>query len=100
VNRTLGDLIPRGSDMIPKKVYELCQSGASVSSELAKDPTLSPHEAAKKLFHFDSGDLEVSKKVTLGEERDEYLEQARACGNWGTAQPSKLFLRVRYSLQA
>ncbi|KAK5462349.1 hypothetical protein LTR20_006299 [Exophiala xenobiotica] len=80
--------------MIPKKVYELCQSGASVSSELAKDPTLSPHEAAKKLFHVDSGDEKVSKKVTLGEERDEDLEQARACGNWGTAQPSKLFLRI------
>lgn len=68
-----------------------------MTAELAKDPTLSPHEAAKKLFHFDIEDQKVSKKVTLGEERDEDLEQARACGNWGTSQPSKLFLRVRYS---
>lgn len=82
--------------MIPKNVYDLCRSGASVTAELAKDPTLSPHEAAKKLFHYDIEDEKVSKKVTLGEETDEDLEQALACGNWGTSNPTRLFLRVSH----
>jgi hypothetical protein len=85
--------------MIPKKVYDLCRSGASVSAGLAKDPTLSPHEAAKNLFHFDIEDEKVSKKVTLGDETDEDLEQALACGNWGTSNPTRLFLRVSHVLR-
>ncbi|KAK4947649.1 hypothetical protein LTR10_013595 [Elasticomyces elasticus] len=80
--------------MIPKNVLELCQSGVSVSAELAKDPNLSPHEAAKKLFHYDIEDEKVSKKVTLGEETDADLDQALACGNWGTSKPTRLFLRI------
>ena len=85
--------------MIPKNVLELCQSGVSVSAAMAKDPNLSPHEAAKKLFHYDSGDEKVSKKVALGDETDADLDQALACGNWGTSRPTRLFLRVGYVLQ-
>jgi len=80
--------------MIPKNVLELCQSGVSVSAELAKNPTLAPHEVAKKLFHYDSGDEKVSKKVNLGDETDADLDQALACGNWGNSRPTRLFLRV------
>jgi hypothetical protein len=81
--------------MIPKNVYELCQGGQSISSELAKNPTLSPHEAAKKLFGVDADDEIVTKKLELGEEKPSDLEEARKCGNWGTSNPSDLFLRVR-----
>jgi hypothetical protein len=81
--------------MIPKKVYELCQSGQSVSAELAKDPTLSPHEAAKKIFGIGADEEINLKKLDCGEERPSDLEEARKCGNWGSSNPSDLFLRVR-----
>jgi hypothetical protein len=81
--------------MIPKTVYELCHNGQSVSSALAKDPTLSPHDAAKKLFGVDAADEIHTKKLDLGQEEPSDLEEARKCGNWGTSNPSDLFLRVR-----
>jgi hypothetical protein len=81
--------------MIPEKIYDLCQSGLSVSGELAKDPTLSPHQACKKLFHVDIEDEVVTKKVHLSNPQATDLEQAHSCGKWGGATPSELFLRVR-----
>lgn len=81
--------------MIPPNVVELCQNGQSVSSELAKNPSLSPREAAKKLFGVDADD-EISPQeadLVKGESAD--LEEARKCGKWGTSNPSDLFLRVR-----
>ena len=81
--------------MIPKNVYELCQNGQSISSELAKDPSLSPHDAAKRLFGVDADDEIHTKKLELGKEGPNDLEEARRCGNWGTSNPSDLFLRVR-----
>ncbi|KAJ9640714.1 hypothetical protein H2204_003003 [Knufia peltigerae] len=80
--------------MIPKNILRLCQSGVSVSAELAKNPTLSAHEAAEQLFHHDIEDEKVTKKVALDDETEEDLNQALACGRWGTAEPSKLFLRI------
>lgn len=80
--------------MIPKKVYDLCQGGQSISSELAKNPTLSPQEAAKKLFGIGAADEIVNKTLDLGDEKPSDLEEARNCGNWGISTPSDLFLRV------
>lgn len=81
--------------MIPPKVVELCQNGQSVSSELAKNPSLSPHEAAKNLFGVDADDEISLKAADLVREEPADLEEARKCGNWGTSNPSDLFLRVR-----
>lgn len=82
--------------MIPKKVYDLCQSGKSVSAELSTNPTLAPHEACKNLFGVDIEDEVVTKKVDLSHEESDDLEQARRCGKWGNATPSDLFLKVWY----
>ncbi len=81
--------------MIPKNVFELCQNGQSVSSELAADPTLSPQEAAKKLFGVTAANEITTKRLDLGEEKPSDLGEARRCGNWGSSNPSDLFLRVR-----
>lgn len=85
--------------MISDKVYKLCTSTESVSSLLAKDPTLAPGEAWKKLYgHYAAGEKE--SKSTARAHRDgvtpEDLKRAAECGKWGPTQPSELFLRVRF----
>lgn len=86
--------------MIPRNVYELCRGDLSVSSELAKNSTLSPHDACKKLFGVDADDQKVTKKVETSKESPEDLEQAFQCGKWGKTRPSDLFLRVRIQLMS
>lgn len=86
--------------MIPKQVYDLCQSGRSVASELASNPKLAPHEACKKLYGLDIEDQVVTKKLDLSKEEAGDLEQARNCGNWGNSNPSDLFLRVSRTVRA
>jgi len=83
--------------MISDKVYKLCTSKESVSALLAKDPTLAPGEAWKKLYGgYAAGEHE--SKSTAREHRDEItledLQRAFECGNWGPTKPSELFLRV------
>jgi hypothetical protein len=80
--------------MIPQAVYEFCRGDLSVSSELAKNPTLSPHDACKKLFGVDPDDQKVTKKVDTSNEASDDLQQALQCGKWGKTRPSDLFLRV------
>jgi len=80
---------------ISDRVYELCRDKRSVSSRLAQDPSLSPGEAAKALYHPDT--VSVSEG-TPPEKRvpatDEELKRAYECGNWGPSKPSELFLRI------
>ena len=83
--------------MIPKNVYDLCKGDLSVTSELAQNPALAPHEACKKLFGIDTDDEVVTKKLHLSAEGVSDLDQARACGRWGNSNPSDLFLKVRLS---
>jgi hypothetical protein len=85
--------------MISDKVYKLCTSVESVSSLLAKDPTLTPGEAWKKLYgQYEAGGKE--SKSTARAHRDEItpedLKRAAECGKWGPTQPSELFLRVGF----
>lgn len=85
--------------MISDKVYKLCTSPESVSSLLAKDPSLAPGEAWKKLYgHHAAGEKE--SKSTARAHRDEItpedLKRVAECGKWGSTQPSELFLRVRF----
>ncbi|KAI2777086.1 hypothetical protein F4815DRAFT_502595 [Daldinia loculata] len=82
---------------ISEHLYELCLSSESVSSALARDLTLTPGEAWKKLFdcydhdHGSKGDVRDVGKGSLSPEE---LERARACGKWGTKKPSDFFLRI------
>jgi hypothetical protein len=83
--------------MISDKVYKLCTSPESVSSLLAKDPTLAPGDAWKKLYGGHAAG-EKESKATARAHRDQItpddLKRALECGNWGPTQPSELFLRV------
>jgi hypothetical protein len=85
--------------MISDKVYKVCTSPESVSSLLAKDPTLAPGEAWKKLYGQHAAG-EKESKSTARAHRDEItpedLKRAAECGKWGPTQPSELFLRVRF----
>lgn len=83
--------------MISDKVYKLCKSKESVSALLAKDPTMAPGEAWKKLFGGHSAGEKESKSTAIAHHHKitpEDLKRALECGNWGPTQPSELFLRV------
>ncbi|KAL5330027.1 hypothetical protein ACEPPN_003551 [Leptodophora sp. 'Broadleaf-Isolate-01'] len=83
--------------MISEKVYKLCTSKESVSALLAKDPSLTPGEAWKKLFGGDeAGEKESisTAKANRDNHTPEDLKRARECGNWGPTEPSELFLRL------
>ncbi|KAH0829571.1 phospholipase D active site protein motif protein [Fonsecaea pedrosoi] len=84
--------------MIPKGIYDLCQNRESITSQLAQDPSISPHAAAKRLFGVDIDDEVVTRKLDLGKEEPSDLEEARKCGQWGTSNPSDLFLRIYHDV--
>ncbi|KAJ5316621.1 hypothetical protein PENANT_c019G08007 [Penicillium antarcticum] len=86
--------------MVPRKVYELCHQPETVTSELARDPSQCPTKLFHKLFEghhrphvhqhsSDSSSDSASENETLDD-----LQKARACGNFGSAQPSNLFLQI------
>lgn len=85
-------------EAIDDRVLDLCTSTDTVSSLLAKDPTLEPGEAWKKLYAHHVLKPKGAKKVdgagqaTLGPGE---LLKAKKCGNWGPTEPSELFLQVR-----
>jgi hypothetical protein len=83
--------------MISDKVYKLCTSNETVSSILAKDPTIAPGDAWKQLYGAHAAG-EKESKATARSHRDthtpEDLQRALECGNWGPTQPSELFLKV------
>ncbi|OIW31905.1 hypothetical protein CONLIGDRAFT_572063 [Coniochaeta ligniaria NRRL 30616] len=88
-----------GSDPKPisDELYALCTSSESVSSILAKDPTVKPGDAWKKLY---GHELHKSRKRNSlngnakSASDDEILRRTAECGKWGPTQPSELFLRL------
>ncbi|KAK6596158.1 iq calmodulin-binding motif protein [Botrytis cinerea] len=83
--------------MISDKVHKLCTSQETVSSLLAKDPTMAPGDAWKQLY----GGHAAGEKESKNEARrhrdtitPEDLQRALECGNWGPTQPSELFLKM------
>ncbi|KAG4223586.1 hypothetical protein PC116_g27951 [Phytophthora cactorum] len=83
--------------MISEQLYELCLSSESVSSALARDASLTPGEAWKKLFGYhdhDHGSKGDVRNIGKGSLSPKELEKARACGKWGSQKPSDLFLKV------
>lgn len=90
--------------MITWKLYKQCTQSKTVTSELAQDPSQCPLKVFKGLYdsHDDvsCSDENVSReslKVSQFESQDE-LQKAHACGNWGSTEPSKLFLQVSLQL--
>ncbi len=80
--------------MVSHKVYDLCQGNVTVSSELARDPTLPPGSVAKKLYGDDVGGHDEHRSFKRPNATAEDLEKAYQCGKWGSTRPSDLFLRV------
>lgn len=79
---------------IHDKVYAYCTAARSVSSELALDPSKSPKHISEKLY---GGQHPAVVQLPQAHERKpaskEDLQRARASGNWGSAEPSELFLQ-------
>lgn len=91
---------PYQHTMVPPKVYERCHQPATVTSELARDPSQCPTKLFRKLFeghhlpHVHKSRSESSSDSESEDEKLEELQKARACGNFGSAEPSNLFLQV------
>ncbi|KAK3955806.1 D active site-containing protein [Pseudoneurospora amorphoporcata] len=109
---------------ISDRVFDLCNSAETVSSLLAKDPSLSPSDAWNKLFgqhalkkrHSGTEEEEEEEQSISSEEEDngqgstyykspptppysptsaqEHLDRAAKCGKWGGKRPSYLFLQI------
>jgi hypothetical protein len=79
---------------ISEQVYGLCLNPHSVSQALAEDASITPGQAAKKLYHPDSISISEGhvplQRVPASEEE---LERAFQCGKFNS-RPSQLFLRV------
>ncbi|KAI9735541.1 MAG: hypothetical protein M1834_001556 [Cirrosporium novae-zelandiae] len=79
--------------MLSQKVYDLCQTQTSLSSEYAKSPSEAPEKIIKKLY----GDEELhdgEKKFEEQPNDDKELQKAFECGKWGSTRPSDLFLQI------
>ncbi|PVF93099.1 IQ calmodulin-binding motif protein [Serendipita vermifera] len=82
--------------MISDSVYDLCHGSVTVSSELAKDPTLAPGDVYKKLYGKsirNAQSKKPSRQLTDSVSQPE-LKRAEECGHWGPTKPSELFLRM------
>lgn len=84
--------------MLSDTLLELCTLDESVSSTLAADPSLSPHEAWKKLYGHVKTQHVDAERYRIGDRADEEskiaLERAEKCGRWGEERPSELFLKI------
>ncbi|KAJ5152005.1 hypothetical protein N7492_010300 [Penicillium capsulatum] len=93
------------SKMVTWELYKKCKQSKTVTSELAQNPSQCPEKIFKKLYdsHHDvSHPVKADSEESLSEEASQFqqqdeLEKARACGNWGSTEPSKLFLRVYHN---
>jgi phosphatidylserine/phosphatidylglycerophosphate/cardiolipin synthase-like enzyme len=88
----------RRKPQITPKVVELCQSEETVSSVLAKDPSLSPGEVAERIFSKRKTKPSRRADEELGSASAEDLKQAASCGRWGPTQPGELFLRAYHDV--
>ena len=80
--------------MFSEKVHALCGASETVSSVLARDPTLAPGDVVKKFYGLPPQDIEsdAEKKKISSEEA---LQRAFVCGKWGSnAKPTTLFLKA------
>ncbi|KAJ5776625.1 uncharacterized protein N7511_001636 [Penicillium nucicola] len=100
---------PTNPNMLSRKVYELCHQPETVTSELARDPSQCPTKLFHKLFEHlshghkksDSSSDSTSDSVldSVSDAGSDYekldeLEKARACGHFGSVEPSQLFLQI------
>jgi phosphatidylserine/phosphatidylglycerophosphate/cardiolipin synthase-like enzyme len=79
---------------------KLCQAIATVSSEIARNPSLSPGEVTTKIY----GKRETTGRPSRDADDEltptsaDDLKQAFSCGRWGPTQPGELFLRAYHDV--
>jgi hypothetical protein len=76
------------------RVFTACQSKETVSSLLAKDPTLAPGKAVHSLFPGDGKPESTSPVKTPSPATQEELHRVFETGKWGKTRPSDMFLTV------
>ncbi|KAL5117244.1 hypothetical protein ACEQ8H_004803 [Pleosporales sp. CAS-2024a] len=79
---------------ISDKIYGFCTKPVSVTSELAAGVAKDPAHIADKLYrgqHIQVTERKAPHHRKPATEAD--LQRARECGNWGSSQPSELFLQ-------
>lgn len=85
---------------IDDKFHALFTSPESVSTILAKDPSISPGDAWDKLYGHHIKKLSASPHSVdhAGKHppSEDELKKTAECGHWGPTQPSQLFLTVGY----
>ncbi|KAL4976700.1 hypothetical protein BDW66DRAFT_150852 [Aspergillus desertorum] len=78
----------------------MCHGDRTVSSEVSGDPTKAPYKVFKDLYERKETEecpgLAVDEKHVKSDE----LRKAKECGNWGGAEPSRLFLRIYHDALA
>ncbi|KAJ5643294.1 uncharacterized protein N7484_005801, partial [Penicillium longicatenatum] len=93
--------------MVTTKVYGLWKKAQTVTSELAQDPSQTAESIFKRLYeHHDIAHSHLKGNGAHGlskEEIDEFEkktaeQKALACGHWGSAEPSELFLRIYHDV--
>jgi len=98
-DETKYDLAADSQHYISDRLYDMCQSEESVSSLMAADEELTPADAWLKLIqsrHSAKNSTESVQSTQKDSKSDQALDRARACGKWGPAEPSDLFLRVGF----
>lgn len=83
---------------LSQNVFELCQGPETISSELAKDPTLAPHAVSKRLYGHRKTTGKPPHDAQIEPASTEELQQAWKCGRWGPTQPGELFLRAYHDV--
>lgn len=78
------------------KIYNLCQSKDTVSSELASNPSFAPGHAVTKLYGSDDKTCQVDHSREPVSQED--LQRAFECGKWGNTRPSKQFLHIYHDI--
>ena len=85
--------------MLPEKVYKLCTSSTSISSEIAAKSDKSVGDIGDALYgSHDLKIVEVPAPKKRGPATQEELQQARECGKFEGTNPSDLFLRAFYDV--
>ena len=99
--------------MVTSTVYNLCHCDRTVSSEVANDTSKQPYKVFKELFEkaerrksdetksptstSNSNSNSSNSSSSSSDEEDVdagELRRAKECGDWGDAEPSRLFLKV------
>ena len=86
---------------ITPNVVKLCQSEETVSSEIAKNPALSPGEVSTKIWGEREKTGKPSSRIVDEHPKPlptEALQQAYSCGRWGPTQPGELFLHAYHDV--